>query len=126
MWIVRTGLALLPRLAVIGAFAGLAACGSSQNWDDKSEFVTIGGTVTGLSGGPVVLWNNGQDRLTVAQDGNFRFSLQIARGDRYAVAVAQQPAGRTCLVTNGIGNAGVPLGLSPAEVADLVEYLKSL
>jgi hypothetical protein len=27
---------------------------------------------------------------------------------------------------HGIGNAGIPLGLSPAEVADLVEYLKSL
>jgi exo-beta-1,3-glucanase (GH17 family) len=106
MWIVRTGLALLPRLAAFGVFAGLAACGDSQNWNDKSEFVTIGGTVSGLAGGSVVLWNNGQDRVTVANDGNFRFSLQIARGDGYAVAVAQQPNGRTCLVSNGIGAAG--------------------
>jgi exo-beta-1,3-glucanase (GH17 family) len=106
MWIVRTGLALLPRLAACGVLAGLAACGDSQNWSGKSEFVTIGGTVTGLSGGSVVLWNNGGDRLTVAQDGSFTFPLQLARDSRYAVSVAQQPSGRTCLVKNGTSITG--------------------
>jgi hypothetical protein len=102
---VTWGQVRIRRLAILGASLTLAACGSSQNWSDDSEYVTIGGTVSGFTGGTLALWNNGGDRLTITADGSFTFPLSIANGDRYAVVVATQPAGRTCTVANGIGEA---------------------
>jgi hypothetical protein len=95
----------LRGLAIVGVSLALAACGSSQNWSDKSEYVTIGGTVSGFTGGTLALWNNGADRLPIAADGSFQFPLSIANGDGYTVVVATQPAGQTCTVANGIGQA---------------------
>ena len=93
------------RLVSLGLCLGLAACGSSQNWDDDPKFVTVGVSVTGFSGGSLALWNNGTDRLTIPSNGAFKFPLQIANGSNYAVVVATQPAGQTCTVANGIGTA---------------------
>jgi len=95
----------LRGLAILGASLTLAACGSSQNWNDESEYVTVSGTVSGFTGGTLALWNNGGDRLPIAADGSFTFPLSIANGSRYAVVVATQPAGQTCTVANGIGQA---------------------
>jgi exo-beta-1,3-glucanase (GH17 family) len=94
----------MRRLAVLAASLTLAACGSSQNWDDDSQFVTVGGSVAGLSG-TLALWNNGGDKLTLTANGGFTFPLQIANGSNYVVLVASQPAGQTCTVTNGSGVA---------------------
>ena len=101
---VNSTLGPLRRLAVLAASLTLAACGSSQNWDDDKPFVTVGGSVSGLNG-TLDLWNNGGDRLTVTSNGDFTFPLQIANGSNYAVLVASQPAGQTCTVTNGSGVA---------------------
>jgi 6-phosphogluconolactonase (cycloisomerase 2 family) len=65
--------------------------------------VTIGGTVTGLSGTGLVLQDNGGDNLTVSQNGTFTFATALATGTAYAVTVATQPTGQTCTVTNGTG-----------------------
>jgi hypothetical protein len=92
-------------LAIIGASLMLAACGSSQNWEDSSPNASVGGTVTGLTGTTLALWNNGGDRLAVAGNGRFTFPLQIAHGSDYTVIVAAQPEGQTCTVTNGSGKA---------------------
>jgi len=86
--------------ATLGVSLGLAACGSSQNWQDGSPMVTVGGTVSGFTGGTLALWNNGTDRLAIPANGAFTFPLQIANGSNYAVVVATQPAGQTCTVTN--------------------------
>ena len=102
---VTSGQGRIRRLAILGASLTLAACGSSQNWNDDSEYVTVSGTVSGFSGGALALWNNGGDRLAIAANGSFTFPLSIANGSRYAVVVATQPAGQTCTVTNGIGEA---------------------
>jgi exo-beta-1,3-glucanase (GH17 family) len=93
------------RLVSLGLCLGLAACGSSQNWEDNSQFVTVGVSVTGFTGGSLALWNNGTDRITIPGNGAFKFPLKIARGSNYAVVVATQPADQTCTVTNGIGTA---------------------
>ena len=93
------------RLVSLGLCLGLAACGSSQNWQDDNQFVTVGVSVTGFSGGSLALWNNGTDRLTIPGNGAFKFPLKIANGSNYAVVVATQPAGQTCTVANGIGTA---------------------
>lgn len=64
---------------------------------------TVGGAVTGLVAGSVVLTNNGGDDLAVAADGNFTFVAKVASNANYAVAVKTQPAGLYCSVTNGSG-----------------------
>jgi exo-beta-1,3-glucanase (GH17 family) len=98
------------RLAALGLCLGLAACGSSQDWQDKSQFVSVGGSVTGFSGGSLAVWNNGGDRLAIAANGAFTFPLQIASGSTYSVVVATQPAGQNCTVTNGSGTASGTVG----------------
>ena len=66
---------------------------------------TLGGTVSGLSG-TMVLENNGADSLTISSNGAFTFAGAITTGNPYQVAVAAQPTGQTCSVTNGKGTAG--------------------
>lgn len=88
------------------AALGLAGCGSSQNYSNKSAYVSVGGTVSGLaSGATLYLWNNGKDKLAIGSNGSFAFSLQIANGSGYQVLVASQPNGQTCTVSNGTGVA---------------------
>ncbi len=52
---------------------------------------TIGGTVTGLVGGGLVLQNNGGDNLTVSANGAFTFPTSVSSGASYAVTVLTQP-----------------------------------
>jgi len=69
---------------------------------------TIGGTVTGLAGGGLVLQNNGADDLPISADGTFAFTIPVASGAMFAVTVASQPSGptQTCEVTGGSGTVG--------------------
>ena len=67
---------------------------------------TIGGLVSGLSGGQLVLQNNGGDDLSVSSNGAFTFGTGIASGTGYSVEVAVQPAGQECTVENGAGVVG--------------------
>jgi 6-phosphogluconolactonase (cycloisomerase 2 family) len=65
---------------------------------------SIGGSVSGLSAGAsVALENNGSDLLTVATNGTFVFSTQLASSATYDVTVTTQPAAANCTVTNGSG-----------------------
>ena len=70
-----------------------------------SSNLTIGGTVTGLSGTGLVLQDNGGDNLTVSKNGAFTFATALATGKAYAVTVATQPSSpsQSCTVTNGTG-----------------------
>jgi 6-phosphogluconolactonase (cycloisomerase 2 family) len=68
--------------------------------------VTIGGTVSGLTGTGLVLQDNGGDNLSVTQNGSFTFKTAVASGKPYAVTVLTQPTGQTCTVANGTGTAG--------------------
>ncbi|MDE2051433.1 MAG: beta-propeller fold lactonase family protein, partial [Gammaproteobacteria bacterium] len=74
---------------------------------NTSSNVTIGGTVTGLTGTGLVLQDNGGDNLTVTQNGAFTFATALASGAAYAVTVSTQPSSpaQTCTVTNGSGTA---------------------
>jgi galactose oxidase-like protein len=69
--------------------------------------VTIGGTVSGLTGSGLVLQNNGGDNLSITANGSFTFATKIANGATYAVTVLTQPSSpqQTCTVTNGSGTA---------------------
>jgi 6-phosphogluconolactonase (cycloisomerase 2 family) len=65
---------------------------------------SVGGSVAGLSGGAsVTLTDNGTDSLKVASNGAFTFPTKLKSGTAYLVAVATQPSGELCSVTNGSG-----------------------
>lgn len=70
-----------------------------------SSGVTIGGTVSRLSGSGLVLQDNGGDNLTVSANGTFTFKTSVATGKPYAVTVSTQPSSPTqyCVVDNGSG-----------------------
>ncbi len=76
---------------------------------------TIGGTVSGLAGGSLVLQNNVADDLAVSSNGSFTFAGKLATGAAYAVTIKTQPAstGQTCTVAGGSGT------LAAADVANV-------
>jgi hypothetical protein len=65
---------------------------------------TIGGSVTGLAAGSLVLEDNGGDDLSVSANGSFTFATAIVSGATYDVTVASQPTGLTCSVSNASGS----------------------
>jgi hypothetical protein len=75
---------------------------SNANITCTTNTHTVGGTVTGLVG-TVVLQNNAGDDEFILGDGAFTFDSPLDYGDAYAVTVAQQPTGQTCVVGNGNG-----------------------
>jgi len=72
---------------------------------DASLF-TVGGTVSGLAGGAVVLTNNNAGDLAISANGQFSFAQPMATGTAYLVAVKTQPSQPTqsCSVSAGTGN----------------------
>jgi hypothetical protein len=66
---------------------------------------TIGGTLSGLSGGTLGLQNNSGDNLSLTANGTFTFAARIAAGTTYSVTVKTQPSGQSCAVANGSGTA---------------------
>lgn len=82
----------------------LAACGGGGGGNAVPTY-SVGGTVTGLAGGALVLQNAGLNNLTVSANGAFTFSNLLASGTNYSVTVATQPTNpaQTCTVSNGSG-----------------------
>ncbi|MGJ7524736.1 lactonase family protein [Variovorax sp. GB1P17] len=68
----------------------------------------VGGTVTGLQGGGLVLQNNAADDLAIPADGTFEFAAPVASGAGYAVTVKTQPTApsQTCTVNNAGATVG--------------------
>lgn len=66
---------------------------------------TVGGTISGVTGGNATLQNNGGDDLVLAGDGTFTFATTVLHGSPYVVTVAGSPPGLECLVANGSGTA---------------------
>jgi hypothetical protein len=72
--------------------------------EPEPDPVTIGGTVSGLfEGGVLVLQNNGADDLEITEDGPFTFGVSLDPGTTYNVTILTQPEGQTCSVENGSG-----------------------
>jgi sugar lactone lactonase YvrE len=67
---------------------------------------TVGGTVSGLQSGTLVLRNNGGDALSVTANGSFTFNTALTNGTAYSVTVSSKPVGYNCTVTNGAGTIG--------------------
>jgi 6-phosphogluconolactonase (cycloisomerase 2 family) len=89
--------------------AGTVAAGNVSNIAITcvTHTFTVGGTVTGITGGGVILRNNGGDDLNMPADGAFVFSQPVASGSNYAVSVGvRNPPGvprQRCTVIAGTG-----------------------
>jgi hypothetical protein len=86
---------------------GLSACsgggGGSAAPGNGSSSYTVGGSVSGLTAGSLVLQDNGGDNLTVSGNATFAFAIPLGSGSAYNVTVFTQPTGQTCAVSNGSG-----------------------
>jgi len=97
--------------ALVAALCLAACSGLPQNNSGATGgtggTVTIGGTVTGLTGTGLVLQNNGGDNLTVTASGTFAFKTAVKAGAAYAVTVLTQPSSpsQNCVVSSGNGTA---------------------
>ena len=82
-----------------------AACSDSEEGGGGtgSEY-SVGGTVSGLQGGGLVLEYGGES-LTINENGGFTFEKKASAGASFEVKVATQPSSpaQTCSVTNGTG-----------------------
>ena len=69
--------------------------------------VTVGGTVSGLTGTGLVLQDNNGDDLPVASNGSFVFATAIGSTAAYSITVKTQPTApaQGCTVSNGSGTA---------------------
>jgi sugar lactone lactonase YvrE len=92
----------------------LAACGGGGGGGGYSggggttggTTYTIGGTISGLSAGGLMLNDNGGDTLTVSSGAtSFMFTTPVASGAAYDVTVNTQPTGETCTATANTGTA---------------------
>jgi hypothetical protein len=90
-------------LAITASALGLSVTGCHTGNGAPRSYV-VSGTVTGLTANGLVLTDNGTDSLAVPTNASsFRFSQQVEAGGSYDVAVATQPTGLTCSVTQGSG-----------------------
>src|ERR1700761_9045679 len=85
--------------------ASLTGCGGGGGADQPAvPAVTIGGTISGLTG-KVILQDNAGDNLSVTANGAFTFGTPLNNGAAYSVTILTQPLGPTCVVANGSGSA---------------------
>ena len=96
--------------SLTGGAPGMMAYGTAtaDNWSggDVASY-SVGGTVSGLSSGTVVLEDNGGDDLSVAANGPFTFATPVASGAAYGVTVKTNPSGQACTVSSRVGHGGL-------------------
>lgn len=85
---------------------------------------TVGGTVSGLTGGTVVLQDNNGDNLSVNSSSpsfpSFTFATSIADTSPYVVSLYSPPSGQNCAITNGSGT------LAGANVTNVLVTCKNV
>lgn len=88
-----------------GGQAGTAGGGGMAGSGGMGATYSIGGTVTGLVGGTLGLQNNGNDDLSIGNDGPFTFATPLTDGSNYLVTVLSQPSSpkQFCRVADGSG-----------------------
>ena len=96
------------------AVLALVACGGGSS--SNSSSYTIGGTISGLNAGSVVL-ANGTATVTIAAGATtWIFSSSFASDSSYTVTVLTQPVGELCEVSGGSG-ATLPGDVDTVTVA---------
>jgi DNA-binding beta-propeller fold protein YncE len=87
-------------LFALAAALMLVSCGGGGG----TPTYTIGGTVSGLTSGSLVLKNNNGDDLTIsANSTSFTFTTAQASGGTYAVTAGARPSRLACDITNDTG-----------------------
>jgi len=66
----------------------------------------IAGTISGLTGGGLILTDGTDVVSPAAGAGTFTFPTQLTTGTAYSVTVQTQPAGQTCSAASGSGTVG--------------------
>lgn len=87
----------------------LSGCGGSSGGGDSAPATyTVGGTISGLTGGTLKLQNNGSsDTLDLSQSGNYTFqNVALTQGESYNVTIHTQPDNHACELSNGSGTVG--------------------
>lgn len=99
---------------VIGGVGSVSANVTNVNVSCLSNAAStyhVGGTINGLADGKTVTMTNGSETKIFAMNGGFNFDVAGTDGSSYAVAVATQPVGQTCTVSNNSGSiAGANVG----------------
>ena len=91
---------------VVGGTGAVGASDvSSVTVNCSTNSYVIGGMVTGLFGGGLVLQNNGGHDVAISGSGSFAFTPPLLSGDQFAVTVKTNPTmpWQTCTVTGGSG-----------------------
>lgn len=65
--------------------------------------VTLGGSISGLTNGNVLILQNGNDAIASASNGLFVFNTTVPIGANYNVVVVTTPSVQNCTVLNGTG-----------------------
>lgn len=97
--------------------AGLTGCGEGEKAAPAPAApvipLTIGGSVTGLSGSGLVIQLNGANDLPVSANGRFSFPKALTKGSSYSVTVKASPFSpvkQSCSVSQGSGGvANTPI-----------------
>ena len=88
------------KLTLILSLFLLSSCGGGSS----SPTYTVGGTVSGLTSGSLVLKNNtGDDLIISANSTSFTFATALASGAAYAVTAGTRPSRLACDVSNNTG-----------------------
>ena len=69
----------------------------------------VGGGVSGLAGGTLVLQNSAGAELTITADGPFTFPAEMILGTDYEITVRRQPLWQFCVVKQGSGKVTAPV-----------------
>lgn len=87
--------------------ADSSSASSSGSSGSSGDFVTIGGSVSGLVGSGLVLRNNGADDIQIGMDGPFTFPAKVQSGSGYDITIASQPSSpsQSCAISKGSGTA---------------------
>ena len=103
---IATRLRTLTAAACVLCLLGACGGGGGGAGGGGSVTYTLGGTLSGLADGQMLVLSNGNETLTRSTNGTFSFATALASGSSYEVRVSgQQPAWQTCSVSNGTGSA---------------------
>ncbi|HET7766633.1 MAG TPA: S8 family serine peptidase, partial [Burkholderiales bacterium] len=95
---------LRASLTALIAAACLNACGGGGGGGGgPAPTYTVGGAVSGLAGGTVVIQLNGAANLSIGANSPFTFATPLTAGSVFGVTVLSQPATETCVVNGGSG-----------------------
>src|ERR1700733_2231059 len=94
--------AAVRNVYLMTAALALVACGGGGKSSNSTGF-TVGGTITGLNAGSVVLANDTATVTIAAGAGTWVFPNSFASGISYSVTVLTQPVGVLCEVGGGSG-----------------------